>query len=122
MIDSEEKLGRRQVRCYVDDADWIEEEVVRREKVLGRRKVWPADVVRDAVSFLKSSETKPAASGGLYGPEVSPKNKVIVNEFLDFLRTGEKSDVHTVLSLIARLSARRGEMGESSPERKLHSR
>jgi hypothetical protein len=58
------------------------------------------------------------------GPNVvgTAKEQKQVSEFLDFLRTGEKSDVHTVLSLIARLSAHRSEMGESLPERKLHSR
>ncbi len=50
------------------------------------------------------------------------KEQKQVSEFLDFLRTGEKSDVHTVLSLIARLSSRRSEISESSQERKLNSR
>jgi hypothetical protein len=45
-----------------------------------------------------------------------------VSEFLDFLRTGEKSDVHTVLSLIARFSTRKADVDESLQERKLNNR
>jgi hypothetical protein len=58
------------------------------------------------------------------GPKstATAKEQKQVSDFLEFLRTGEKSDVHTVLSLIARLSAHRSEMGESLPERKIHSR
>lgn len=58
---------------------------------------------------------KPDATGTL-------KEQRHVSEFLEFLRTGEKNDVHTVLSLIARLSTKKAESDESLQERKLNRR
>ncbi len=60
----------------------------------------------------------------LHGSNVSgtAKEQKQISEFLEFLRTGEKSDVHTVLSLIARLSTRKAEFDESLQERKLNNR
>ena len=100
MIEKEDKIDRRQVRCFVEDADWIEDEVKRREKVVGRRKVWPADVVRDAIGLLKSGKS------GLSNDDssASAKEAESVSRFRQFLRSAPKGDVHMVLSLIARFS------------------
>ena len=50
------------------------------------------------------------------------KEQKQVSDFLQFLRTGEKGDVHTVLSLIARFSTRADGSNESLQERKLNRR
>jgi hypothetical protein len=78
-------------------------------------------VVRALEAFVADEASLPSSEGSVKTTGTAKEQKH-VSEFLEFLRTGEKSDVHTVLSLIARLSAHRSEMGESLPERKLHSR
>jgi len=78
-------------------------------------------------SWVESGEKKDEAvlsSSAERGSKVvgTVKEQKQMSEFLEFLRTGEKSDVHTVLSLIARLSSRSAESSETLKERKLNRR
>lgn len=114
MIEKEEKLDRRQVRCFVDDADWIEEEVTRREKVVGRRKVWPAHVVREAIALLKAANSSSAPQKSM----ISSKEAGQLEQFREFLRSAPKQDVHMVLSLMERFTDDVKETSQKFLERK----